>query len=164
MILNNFIDILLCQGLIDTGIRGEKARGKRIDGDQNDNYGRISINNHYTDFETIQGNKYNYSSGYCLAFGTSDAPVTVDDYTWEHNIAGLTSTSWSMDVVTISDSKKLRITETVTNTTNEDITVKEIGLIVCGIAGNIFLVAREVLSEPILIKSGGVQVLGIDLG
>ena len=165
MILNNFIEVLLCQGLIGTNIRGEIPRGKRIDGESNNNYGQVAMNNHYTNFESIRANSYRYSAGYCLAFGSSDIPASADDYAWDHNISGLSSISWSVNIVIVKGAKKLRITETVTNDTEEDVVVKEIGLIVMGLSGNVFLVAREVLAKPITIKAnGGVQVLGIDLG
>ena len=100
-----------------------------------------------------------------MAFGSSDIPASADDYAWDHNISGLSSISWSVNIVIVKGAKKLRITETVTNDTEEDVVVKEIGLIVMGLSGNVFLVAREVLAKPITIKAnGGVQVLGIDLG
>lgn len=164
MILNNFIEVLLCQGLIGTNIRGAIPRGKRIDGKSNNNYGQVAMNDHYTNFESIRANPSSYSAGYCLAFGSSDIPASADDYAWDHNISGLSSISWSVNTVIVNGAKKLRITETVMNDTEEDVVVKEIGLIVT-LLGNVFLVAREVLAKPITIKAnGGVQVLGIDLG
>ena len=67
-------------------------------------------------------------------------------------------------ILDVDGTRKLRFTKTVSNDTAEDITVKEVGIIIFR-DGVSFLIAREVLDTPITVKAnGGTQVFGIDIG
>lgn len=100
---------------------------------------------------------------FCIALGTDDTPVTADDCKWEHGIDNLTNSGYSHKIVSNNGNWVCRYTRTVTNDTAEDITVKEVALIMV-IAGIKVMIAREVLDQPVTIKPGGIQAFGIDIG
>ena len=89
-----------------------------------------------------------------IGLGTNATPVTPDDYAWDNDIADLTHNSWSLTTELKDGRKVMRFTETVTNNTDTDITVSEVGIIVQGNGtANTFLIAREVLDTPITVKA-----------
>lgn len=102
---------------------------------------------------------YNHDGDFYIGLGTDDTPVTPDDYLWSHEIDTLDNGGGKFTCV----NNKIRILRTFTNNTDSDIEVKEIGLIIC-MAGKSVLIDREVLSQPYIIKPGGAQVFGIDIG
>ena len=161
MILDNFIEVLLMQGLVNTEIRDFIGRGVTLTGGANNNYAGTSIATHVNKISELTGLGY-----YCMVFGTNSTPVSADDYAWDNDIDTFTYNSWGLTTVLKEGKKVMRFTQTVTNDTSEDIVVSEIGLIVCGNGGgNKFLVAREVLETPITVAAnGGAQVFGIDIG
>lgn len=105
----------------------------------------------------------NTEGDFCVALGTDDTPVTVDDCKWEHGIDNLTNSGYSHKIVNSNGNWVCRYTRTVTNDTSEDITVKEVALIQV-VTGMKVMIAREVLDQPVTIKTGGAQVFGIDIG
>jgi hypothetical protein len=106
----------------------------------------------------------NASSGvtdYGIIVGTSDTPVTRDDYKLGSKIAHgsgtgqLTYGAVSIDAPTAySTGYLIRVIRVFTNNSSADITVKEIG-IYCNIgAGYYFCLIRDVLTTPVTIPSG----------
>ena len=163
MVLNNFIETFLYQGVFGTSIRGEQAYGKSLYGNPLDNYGQLQLNYFMSALPTD-----NVGPGYVGVFvGSNDTPVTPDDYAWSNNIDTLTKVSQSAKIVIKNGKKVLRFILSVTNDTDADVEVKEVGVIVSinyGRNANA-LIAREVLDTPITVKAnGGAQVFGIDIG
>ena len=163
MVLNNFIETFMYQGVFGTNIRGEQAYGKSLYGNPLGNYGQLQLNNFMSAIPTD-----NLGPGYVGVFvGSNDTPVTPDDYAWSNNIDTLTKVSQSAKIVTKNGNKVLRFILSVTNDTDEDVEAKEVGVIVKVNYGSntSVLIAREVLDTPITVKAnGGAQVFGIDIG
>lgn len=162
MILNNFIEYMLMQGLVTNNIQGSSGRGTTLTGGKNTREYFYQLGTHVTSLSAVKsGSGYFY-----IGLGTNATPVTPDDYAWDNDIADLTHNSWSLTTELKDGRKVMRFTETVTNNTDTDITVSEVGIIVQGNgAANTFLIAREVLDTPITVKAnGGAQVFGIDIG
>lgn len=105
----------------------------------------------------------NQDGDFCIALGSDDTPATADDYKWEHGVDNLTNSGYSHKIVNRNGNWVCRYTRTVTNDTAEDITVKEVALIQV-FGGMKVMIAREVLDQPVTIKSGGIQAFGIDIG
>lgn len=162
MILNNFVEVFMTQGVIDTNIRGEKGRGVNTSGNGSTNYGRVYLNTYVDKVSSL--NTGNFGQ-FTIALGTNATPVTPDDYAWGNSIDTLTTLGWSLTTALKDGRKVLRFTRSVTNDTDEDIVVSEIGILINVSYGNVFLIAREVLNTPITVKAnGGAQVFGIDIG
>ena len=89
-----------------------------------------------------------------LLLGSNGVETTQDDYEWSHDIGTLVSNSMSYQSINIKGKDVIRITRTVTNNTESDIVVKEVGL-VGTIGSRQVLLAREVIDSGIVIKSGG---------
>lgn len=100
---------------------------------------------------------------FCVAIGTDDTPVTIDDYKWEHGIDSLTDSGYSHKIINRNGDWVCRYIRTFANDTSEDITVKEVALIQFAVGIKV-MIAREVLDQPLTIKPGEVQALGIDIG
>lgn len=99
-------------------------------------------------------------SGGGVLFGTGDAAPTMDDYKLDGDI--ISDFSYSAAVTKTFDDDNATVTAlyTVTNTGTAPMTIKEIGLVVCGSssngAANRTLLERTVLETPITIEPGGV--------
>lgn len=104
-----------------------------------------------------------------VIFGTGTTPPAADDYTLSGEIiCGLTTSNTMVSYTSKSDDEAQVLTSlfTITNTTGEDFTIGEVGLLVntyCydsthpsnfGYRG--FLVERTVLDTPVTIPAGGV--------
>ena len=163
MVLNNFIETFMYQGVFGTNIRGEQAYGKSLYGNPLDNYGQLQLNYFMSALPTDNMGPGNVG----VFIGSNDTPVTPDDYAWNNNIDTLTKVSQSAKIVTKNGNKVLRFILSVTNDTDADVEVKEVGVIVSvnyGRNANA-LIAREVLDTPITVKAnGGAQIFGIDIG
>lgn len=100
-----------------------------------------------------------------LVLGDDATAAKKDDYKLGNEVTGLTAGVG--DYIFNNDTGRIRIYRTYANDTSNDIEVSEVGLVVRASANagdkNI-LIAREVLDSKIVIKSGGVQVFGIDIG
>lgn len=109
------------------------------------------------------------------AFGTGDTPASEDDYTLESVItSGLSASAPS--VTTEYDSENncyfRRMTYTINNTSDADITIKEVGtyrgiayastLGATGSSTKLLLVDRTVLDTPLTIPAGEAGVLRYD--
>lgn len=97
-------------------------------------------------------------TNYGIVVGTSDTPVTPDDY-YINKIAHGTSSGQLYyhatevkDVVVSGDVIELEVTRKLSNQTPDDITVNEFGLI-AKIGNYYFLIAREV--SPTVVPSQG---------
>lgn len=96
--------------------------------------------------------------------GTGTTPPSVDDYCLETPIDSLTqvSTSYTMNNY-YEDNFLETITTTLQNNTSEDITVNEIGAV--GSTGaTSALIARDVLSTPVVITAGSQKTFTIQIG
>lgn len=167
MLLNNFISMM--HGAIDYSYRTNPAVFKNLAGDTV----QIGWDQGFPWFKQIKNNPSNFvnNGDYTLAVGGNDTPTSKDDYAFSLDLNNsLTVISYAISPVIDADGvRKLRFTKTVSNDTAEDITVKEVGIIISkgGVfsESNIFLIAREVLDTPITVKAnGGAQVFGIDIG
>lgn len=102
-----------------------------------------------------------------LVLGDDSTAVTADDYKLGNEITGLTPLAGDYIFNLDSSNGKIRIYRTFANNTDSDINVSEVGLVVrasTNAGDKNILIAREVLDSKIVIKSGGVQVFGIDIG
>lgn len=109
------------------------------------------------------------------AFGTGDTPPTEDDYTLESVItsgitAGAPTASTEFD--SVNNRYIRRLTYTINNVSDSDITIKEVGtyrgiayastLGATGSSTKILLVDRTVLDTPLTIPAGEAGVLRYD--
>jgi hypothetical protein len=96
-----------------------------------------------------------YESGVYYILGRGTTPATVDDYNLEDMITSGLSCAWVID----EDEDKDAIHKlTLTNTSNDDITIGEIGIAGnVNVAGNWYLalLERTVLDKPITVPAGG---------
>ena len=93
-----------------------------------------------------------------LFVGTNDTPATKDDYTLDV-ITTLSSAQITSLVRSINgDNQAITISRTFTNTSDESITIKEVGLVksvsTSSSASVNLLFAREVLPTPLVVPSG----------
>ena len=97
------------------------------------------------------------SSGYAnIICGTGNTPVTAQDYRLENQLVD-EITFVSQGVVCDLTKRTVTMTKTLQNVSQEPVTIRELGYIVHQQAGteNVnFLVAREVLDEPITVAPG----------
>ena len=162
MLLNNFISMML--GAIDYSYRPGTAVFKNLAGDTV----QIGWNEGFPWFRQLKNNPSNFINfgDYALVVGENDTPISKDDYAFSldlNNSLTVLSTATS-SILDVDGTRKLRFTKTVSNDTAEDITVKEVGIIIFR-SDVSFLIAREVLETPITVKAnGGTQVFGIDIG
>jgi hypothetical protein len=101
------------------------------------------------------------SSAYGIVVGTSDTPVTRDDYRLGSQISHGTGTGQltygavSIDApITYGTGYLIRIIRVFTNNSSADVTVKEIGLYSYWAGSYYFCIIRDVLSTPVTIPSG----------
>lgn len=157
MILNNFTEYLFSSVYYNVRER-QAVKYKDINGDD------ITLNED-TNNSFMNGYKFNQvalsqDGNFCIALGTDDTPVTKEDCLWQHDINTLSDAGHQFTCV----NSKIRILRTYTNNTLDDITVREVGLIFRDRNMKNILVAREVLPQSYIIKPGGAQVFGIDIG
>jgi hypothetical protein len=100
------------------------------------------------------------NASYGIVVGTSDTPVTRDDYKLGNQIAHGNSTGQltygavSIDApVTYGTGYLIRVTRVFTNNSGADITVKEIGVYSYN-NYNYFCIIRDVLTTPVTIPNG----------
>ena len=102
-----------------------------------------------------------------VVLGSGSTPPTLDDYTLENMIVeGL---SGSVTNTAVDENHNVTKTYTITNTSDEDITIAEIG-----IHGWVYsqsnrnsvcvLIERTLLEEPVTIPAGGVGIVTYTLG
>lgn len=109
------------------------------------------------------------------AFGTGDTPPTEDDYTLESVItSGISASapSASTEFDTVNNRYIRRLTYTINNDSDSDITIKEVGtyrgiayastLGATGSSTKLLLVDRTVLDTPLTIPAGEAGVLRYD--
>lgn len=162
MLLNNFISMM--SGAIIYNYRPGTAVFKTLAGDTV----QIGGTDGFPWFRELKNNTSNLinSGDYTLVVGENDTPTSKDDYAFSLDLNNsLTVLSVNINyIIDANGVRKLRFTKTVSNDTAEDITVKEVGIIIYR-SGVSFLIAREVLNTPITVKAnGGTQVFGIDIG
>jgi hypothetical protein len=100
------------------------------------------------------------NANYGIVVGSSDTPVTRDDYKLSNQIAHgsgtgqLTYSAMSIDApVTYSTGYLIRAVRVFTNNSGADITVKEIGVYSYAVGYYICLI-RDVLTTPVTIPNG----------
>ena len=163
MLLNNFKDWLY--GVVNYNLYNSRGNVnyKDIDGNTvnlNWNDGNNFLNNPRASISELTNN-----GEHCVVLGTNDAPVTVDDCEWKNDVTDLSTVSLSFSRATVNGNRVIRATRSVTNNTENDITIREVGFVVNGYGNKKVLIAREVLDTPITVKAnGGAQVFGIDIG
>ena len=162
MLLNNFISMM--SGAIDYRYRPGTAVFKNLAGDTV----QIGWDNGFPWFQQLKNNPSNFVNygDYTLVVGENNTPTSKDDYAFSLDLNNsLTVLSTNINCILDANGvRKLRFTKTVSNNTAEDITVKEVGIIIFR-SDVSFLIAREVLDTPVTVKAnGGTQVFGIDIG
>ena len=163
MLLNNFKD--WWYGTVNFNMYDSRGGVgyKSIDGNTV-NINRDDMNNFLaTPRESIS--QLSSNGEHCLVLGTNNTPVTVDDCEWKNDITDLSTVSLSFSRATVNGNRVIRVTRSVANNTENDITVSEVGIVVADYRSRKILIAREVLDTPITVKAnGGAQVFGIDIG
>lgn len=100
-----------------------------------------------------------FATGVYYILGRGTTPATVDDYNLEDMITSGLSCSWA---IAVDEDKDAIHKLTLTSTSNEDITIGEIGIAGnVNVAGNWYsvLLERTVLDSPITIPAGGLGVI-----
>lgn len=163
MLLNNFKDWLY--GTVNYSMYGSRGgvSYKNIDGNT------VNLNwndmNNFLTTPTANISQLSSNGDHCLVLGTNNTPVTVDDCEWKNDITDLSTLSTSFFRATVNGNRVIRITRSVANNTENDITVSEVGIVVADYSYRKILIAREVLETPITVKAnGGAQIFGIDIG
>ena len=92
-----------------------------------------------------------YYNEFCIIVGSSDIEPSVDDYCLKDE-KSLTQISTSKtNSSSYTDGFMMNVQTVIKNNTNNNVVVKEVGLIARNYYGNILLI-REVLQEPITIQ------------
>lgn len=95
-----------------------------------------------------------------VMFGTGDTPPTVDDYTLSGSLISTISAGVSRSAGSDSEGTYCTGTYTITNTGNEEITIKEVCLFMSLPYGNGYsrgcCCERTVLETPVTIPAGGI--------
>lgn len=121
-------------------------------------FGNTANNNYYdVDLENV---KKRYGGTGCggVIFGTGTTPPTIDDYCLSGDIVSTFSYSSSVKKSVDNGGVTYTATYTLTNTSDEDITIGEVAMI-CSIRSTYgwdMLLERTVLDEPLTIPAGGI--------
>lgn len=115
-------------------------------------------------------NEYTLASTPGVMFGTSNTPVTLDDYKLSGSVLNQQLTA-SVSTILEPETEKCRvkIIYTLTNTSSESVTINEVGMFTkpASSAGylTIFMIERTVLDAPVTIEPSGVGqvVYNIDI-
>jgi hypothetical protein len=124
--------------------------------------GGTSRNTIYSSVPAMSLNAGSGVSTYGIVVGTSDTPVTRDDYKLGSQISHgtgvsqLTYGAMSLDApVTYSTGYLLRTVRVFTNNSSDSVTVKEVGIYCTATtSGYYFCLIRDVLSTPVTIPNG----------
>lgn len=108
-----------------------------------------------------------YSDGSCgcyLLIGAGATPPTIDDYKLESLISNYTVLAQTHTTFSEYSASAFIITRTIQNpNTTEPLTIKEVGLF----GGNntqLYMIAREVLDEPIILQPGEKHAFTMTIG
>ena len=163
MILNNFKDWLY--GVVNYNLYRSRGEVSYKDIDGNTANLRWDEGNNFLNTPRASISELTNNGEHCVVLGTNDAPVTVDDCEWKNDVTDLSTVSLSFSRATVNGNRVIRATRSVANNTENDITIREVGLVVNGNGNKKVLIAREVLATPVVVKAnGGAQVFGIDIG
>lgn len=122
--------------------------------------------------EKINMGSSNYSAAISCKVGTGDTLPTVNDYKLDSVIprTSLQVQNQNINIKMLVDNKIFSYTTIQQNITEENITVKEIGLYTRsysyssgGDSNAMVLIWREVLDEPIIIKPGKSKAITVNL-
>lgn len=146
MVTKNFISIV--QG----GLKRTGAKVKQTDGSlesavfENSFYGQ--------DKDRLNTDYSNGSYGCYLLIGAGATPPTIDDYKLDSLVSNYTVLAQTHTLFGQYGSSAFIITRTIQNPSSaEPLTIKEVGLF----GGNntqLYMIAREVLDEPIILQPG----------
>lgn len=144
MLTNNYYTMLSSYYLNDNlnGVNTVGESGGYVPRDMNGLSSRVN-----------EGNTSGYSgpnAGKFMLLGTGTTPPTIDDYRLA-SFVGLTVVS-SNHTYYAKKGRILIYTRTFVNSTSEAITITELGMYIGGVDNMPFLIAREVLSEPVVIQ------------
>lgn len=108
-----------------------------------------------------------------IYIGSGDTPATENDYTLQNFISsGINSTGTITHNVDANNNPYKAFTITLTNTTNSNITIKEVGYAISCYASNTFngstsmiymLIDRTVLETPLTVPANGTAILYYEL-
>lgn len=156
MVTKNFISIV--QG----GLKRTGAKVKQTDGSlesavfENSFYGQ--------DKDRLNTDYSNGSYGCYLLIGAGATPPTIDDYKLDSLVSNYTVLAQTHTLFGQYGSSAFIITRTIQNPSSaEPLTIKEVGLF----GGNntqLYMIAREVLDEPIILQPGEKHAFTMTIG
>ena len=115
------------------------------------------------DFKSPSDTQSNYgSTGLMVFFGSGNTVATEEDITLESYVTAYTHVGASVSVTNNGNKFALDVTRTIKYTGEEDVEINEIGLYInaytgsSGVVNRAFMIAREVLDEPVTMSNGDV--------
>ena len=103
-----------------------------------------------------------------IKIGTGTTLPTGSDYCLENAItSGYSITTKTKSLITYGDKNAIAISAIITNTSDSDIAFSEIGYVAANVWNpsqgykTMYLLAREVFDEPVVIEPGGSQAVSI---
>lgn len=164
MLTRNFIRYLYgCSDWNKSRSNRQNASVKELNGDE---YTAPANTQSSYWLRTYTTEQFDERGTFWLVLGDDSTAATADDYKLGNEITGLTPLAGDYIFNLDSSNGKIRIYRTFANNTDSDISVSEVGLVVrasTNAGDKNILIARET-SKPIVIKPGGVQVFGVDIG
>ena len=112
----------------------------------------LSSNNNVPYMGKVQ-KSYSYGG---VILGTGDTAPSIDDYKLSGDLITTISAIGDISVTQDDNGCTFEGIYSVTNSSSEDVTVKEIGLLMTGAYSGRFLVERTVLDTPVTIPAGGI--------
>lgn len=156
MINKNFMAAMISN--VDTSLN---VTAKKVDGEYlTQGWGNIR---NFLSYASSDGLDYSYSDGQSmrLLLGSGDSSASVDDYKLESLVTDYSVLAHSKTSIGTYD--KLCTVFNRTIEANSDITIKEYGIVGGNINGAL-LFAREVLPEPVVLRSGEKHTFTMTIG
>lgn len=117
---------------------------------------RINFSNSFygTDKDMLSTDYSNGVAGCYLLIGAGTTPPTIDDYKLDSLVSNYTVLAQTHTVFEQYGSSVFIITRTIQNPSSaEPLTIKEVGLF-GGSGRQLYMIAREVLDEPVILQPG----------
>ena len=155
MVTKNFISI------VQAGLQRMGARIKQID----ESMKSITFADSFYggDKDKLNTDYSSGSYGCCLLIGAGATPPTIDDYKLESLISNYTVLAQTHTTFSDYCASAFIITRTIQNPSSaEPLTIKEVGLF-GGSGTQLYMIAREVLDEPVVLQPGEKHSFTMDL-
>lgn len=146
MVTKNFISIVQA-ALIWSNQQVKRINEYLYNASFSDSFGETSANKLNTDYS-------DGSYGCCLLVGAGATPPTIEDYKLENLVSNYTVVAQTHTTFSGYNANAFLITRTIQNSSSaEPLTIKEVGLF-GGDGGQLYMIAREVLDEPVILQPG----------